>query len=112
MELRDTVLRLLEGGAREFVIDLCDVDYCDSVAVGHFVGIHATVKRHDGSLRLNVREGTSPARVLRLMMLDRLIKMRECDLGQHPFQEPGSTGSPTGENTGDDERLKPIKWSQ
>jgi len=52
LELRDTVVRLVEEGARALIINLEKVDFIDSVGLGTLVGGLKRLVEHGGSLRL------------------------------------------------------------
>lgn len=47
-ELRETLLALLDGGGRQFAIDLTDVDFLDSTGLGVLVGIYHRLRAVDG----------------------------------------------------------------
>ena len=47
------VRRIVEGGARKLVIDLGDVAYIDSVAIGCLIDIHRLVENRNGAVKLS-----------------------------------------------------------
>jgi anti-sigma B factor antagonist len=52
LELRETVVRLVEEGARDIIIDLEKVDFIDSVGLGTLVGCLKRSAEHGGSISL------------------------------------------------------------
>ena len=52
LDLRETVVRLIEEGARDIVINLEKVDFIDSVGLGTLVGCLKRTAEHGGSISL------------------------------------------------------------
>lgn len=52
LELRETVVRLIEEGARDVVVNLERVDFIDSVGLGTLVGCLKRTAEHGGSITL------------------------------------------------------------
>ncbi len=52
LDLRETVIRLVEEGAREIVINLEQVDFIDSVGLGTLVGCLKRTAEHQGTVTL------------------------------------------------------------
>lgn len=52
VELKDTVTRLAEDGARKFLVDMRRTHYVSSNGIGVLVAILATLKKYDGWLKL------------------------------------------------------------
>lgn len=52
LDLRETVARLIEEGARDFVINLERVEFIDSVGLGTLVGCLKRSAEHGGSISL------------------------------------------------------------
>ncbi len=50
--LRESIVRLLEGGKRKLVLNLENVPYIDSAGLGEVVRTYATVSKQGGSLKL------------------------------------------------------------
>lgn len=73
--LRERVADLFENGVRELVIDLRDVTFTDSSAIGSFVVAHKLFAAGGGHLVLSgVRDPTK--RVLNVTGLDRVLDIR------------------------------------
>lgn len=51
-DLRETVVRLIEEGARKFTLNLLKVDYIDSVGLGALVGCLKRTAEHRGNINL------------------------------------------------------------
>jgi anti-sigma B factor antagonist len=49
-ELRDLVVRLIDEGRYEFVLDMSGVDFVDSIGLGVFVGLVHRLRPHDGRM--------------------------------------------------------------
>ena len=47
------VRRIVEGGARKLVIDLAEVAYIDSVAIGCLIDIHRLLENRNGAVKLS-----------------------------------------------------------
>jgi len=52
LELRETVIRLIEEGSRDIIINLEKVDFIDSVGLGTLVGCLKRSAEHGGSITL------------------------------------------------------------
>ncbi|UCC74526.1 MAG: STAS domain-containing protein [Gemmatimonadota bacterium] len=52
-ELKDEVLRLLEGGSRKYLIDFSDTAYIDSSGLGVLVSLSKKVREKGGEMRLS-----------------------------------------------------------
>jgi anti-sigma B factor antagonist len=52
-ELKDDVLKLLEGGARKFLIDFRDTAYIDSSGLGVLVSLSKKIREKGGEMRLS-----------------------------------------------------------
>lgn len=71
-KLHDEVKRVVEGGARQVLVDLAGVDYIDSHGLGQMVACQTTLRRHEGQLRfvslsqklMRLMEMTSIPRIL------------------------------------------------
>ncbi|HOJ20404.1 MAG TPA: STAS domain-containing protein [Armatimonadota bacterium] len=52
LELRETVVRLVEEGVRSLIVNLSKVDFIDSVGLGTLVGCLKRSAEHGGTMRL------------------------------------------------------------
>ncbi|MBI3947066.1 MAG: STAS domain-containing protein [Armatimonadetes bacterium] len=52
LEVRETVVRLIEEGARDIIINLEKVDFIDSVGLGTLVGCLKRTAEHGGTISL------------------------------------------------------------
>ena len=52
-ELKDDVLKLLDGGARKFLIDFNDTAYIDSSGLGVLVSLSKKIREKGGEMRLS-----------------------------------------------------------
>ena len=50
--LRDKVRSLLQGGQKQFLVNLAAVSYMDSAGLGELVQAYATTKKQGGTLKL------------------------------------------------------------
>jgi len=69
----DTLQRLIGQGYNKLIIDLADVPYIDSTALGMILRAHATVRRRGGALKLLHLHG----HVRELFELTRLLTVIE-----------------------------------
>ena len=72
-ELRNAINGLLEGGAKEILLNLEHVSHMDSSGVGELVGAYAKAKRHGAQLRLENLVG----RVHGLLEITKLVTVFE-----------------------------------
>ena len=72
--LFDVLNGYIEEGRKRLILNCHDLEFVSSIGLGVFVRIHARMKRHDGDVRL-ARVRGAVAEVIRLVMLDRLLKM-------------------------------------
>ena len=70
-KLREHIVKLVNEGHYELVVDLEDVDYMDSTGLGVLVGGLKRVRAHDGSLRLVCAQ----ERVLKIFRITGLVKV-------------------------------------
>jgi anti-sigma B factor antagonist len=71
--LDDTIQRLIKDGRIKLIIDVADVPYIDSTALGVILRTHATVARRGGALKLLHVRG----HVRELLELTRLLTVFE-----------------------------------
>ena len=71
--LRDTIKETLDGGQKNILLNLGDVNYIDSTGLGQFVGSFATVTSRGGQLKLlNLQK-----KLQELMQITKLITVFE-----------------------------------
>lgn len=68
-----TIRRLIEGGHHKLILDLAEVPYIDSTALGIILRTHATVIRRGGALKLVHVRG----HVHQLLELAKLVSVLE-----------------------------------
>ena len=74
-EIRLELRRLIEAeGARTLIIDLTDVTFLDSSALGALVGTVRRLNEHDGQLKI-VRPKGGAARIFQLTGLDSVLDL-------------------------------------
>lgn len=76
-ELRQEMAILLEREFRSFEIDLRAIESCDSVSLGAFVGLQASVRRVGGSITFTLRRGTHIREMFAVLKLDQVLHVRE-----------------------------------
>lgn len=74
-ELKELVLKELEGGVRSFVVDFTRTGYIDSSGLGVLVGLSKRVREADGTLQLSSL-GSDLMRLFELTKLDTLFTIR------------------------------------
>ena len=74
-ELKEMVLKELEGGVRSFVVDFARTGYIDSSGLGVLVGLSKRVREVDGTLQLSSLDGDL-MRLFELTKLDTLFTIR------------------------------------
>ncbi len=70
-KLKETVVELIERGFTRLVVNLVNVDYLDSTALGVLVGSYKRVRERGGSLAL---VGPQP-RIRKVFEITRLVKV-------------------------------------
>lgn len=68
-ELRSQLIELIDSGAFQLVLDMTEVSFCDSTALGVLIGVRKRALSHEGSLTLT---GVQP-QVRRIFELTRLL---------------------------------------
>lgn len=76
-EVRAEMDHLLDEGVRDFEIDLRQIDSCNSITLGTFVGLQATVKRHGGQITFTLLCDTYIRRMFTTLKLDQVLQVRE-----------------------------------
>lgn len=77
-QLKQQMISLLEGGAREVVVDLSRVDYLDSTALGVLIGGLKRLRELDGNLAL-VCPSPRIRRVFEITGLDKIFDIYETE---------------------------------
>src|SRR5699024_6575935 len=72
-KLREHLVTIVEGGGRQVIVDLADVDFIDSTGLGALIGGLKRVRSHDGELRLVCAE----PRILKIFDITGLDKVFE-----------------------------------
>ena len=72
--LRDTVVEVVQRGARAVLLDLSGVQYIDSTRLGELISAHVSLMRQGGSLKL-VR---APAKIIELLQVAGLDGVFRC----------------------------------
>ena len=72
---RDALIRLIEEGQADFVVDLTRSDSLDSAAVGELVACLKRAREYGGDLKLVVRPQGIVHELLQLMKLDRVFQI-------------------------------------
>ncbi len=74
--LREQVTELIDGGARNVVVDLSRVDFLDSTGLGVLVGAHKRLRLVGGTFAL-VCAKESLLKVFRITALDQIIPLHD-----------------------------------
>jgi anti-sigma B factor antagonist len=74
--LRDCLLGLIGDGTRELIVDLTEVDFVDSTALGVLVGVFKRLRENGGTFAL-VCPHERLLKVFRVTALDRVFAMRK-----------------------------------
>ncbi len=77
-QLKQQMISLLEGGAREVVVDLSRVDYLDSTALGVLIGGLKRLREMDGNLAL-VCPSPRIRRVFEITGLDKIFDIYDTE---------------------------------
>ena len=72
--LRETVRNFLKHGHNRILLNLEGVDFIDSAGLGELVRAHASVRAHDGQLKL-VRPNANVQQLLQISKLDRVFEI-------------------------------------
>lgn len=76
-DLRAEMDHLLDEGIRDFEIDLRHINSCNSITLGTFVGLQATVKRYGGQIAFTLLRGTYIRRMFTTLKLDQVLQIKE-----------------------------------
>ena len=90
--LRETLVEIVEAGARHLIVDLSGVEFLDSTGLGVLVGIHHRLQAHDGTLSF-VGPGERLRRVFRVTRLDKLFEIHP-SLDEALQSEAGPSAAP------------------
>jgi anti-sigma B factor antagonist len=74
--LRERLAELIDGGARNVVVDLARVDFLDSTGLGVLVGAHKRLRPVGGTFSL-VCSRESLLKVFRITALDQIIPLHD-----------------------------------
>ena len=74
-ELRNRFVELIDGGANRFLLDLSEVPYMDSAAIGETVACAKRAREKDGVLKIVLRPGGKPEQLFQLTALDRVFEI-------------------------------------
>ena len=71
--LRDVIRDLLNNGHKQILLNLCDVDYIDTIGLGSLAGVFTTVRKRGGELKLL----NLPEQFARVMQITKLYSVFE-----------------------------------
>jgi anti-sigma B factor antagonist len=77
-QLKQTMIDLLEQGARRIIVDLTNVEYLDSTALGVLIGGLKRLREADGNLVL-ICPSARIKRVFEITGLDKIFEMYNCE---------------------------------
>ena len=77
-QLKQQMISILEGGARELVVDLAKVDYLDSTALGVLIGGIKRMRERDGNMVL-ICPSPRIRRVFEITGLDKIFDMYDTE---------------------------------
>jgi anti-sigma B factor antagonist len=78
-EIRDSLRKLMDGGAKKILFNLKDMNYMDSSGLGELVSADAMIARHGGELKLV----NLPARVQSVLHITKLATVFETFDSEH-----------------------------
>ncbi|MCX8053022.1 MAG: STAS domain-containing protein [Armatimonadetes bacterium] len=81
-QLKQQMISLLEQGAKEIVVDLTDVDYLDSTALGVLIGGLKRLREIDGNLML-ICPNARIRRVFEITGLDKIFDIHNSEQEMH-----------------------------
>ncbi len=74
--LRERLIEVIDGGARQVVVDLSRVDFLDSSGLGVLVGALKRIRTADGDLNL-VCASEKLLKIFRITALDRVFRLHD-----------------------------------
>ena len=77
VQLRDRVKELIESGRRLFILNLADVPFMDSSGLGETAACKMRVSRHDGVIKLVLRDRSKVREVFKITGLDQAFEIFE-----------------------------------
>ena len=75
VELRSRFRELIDAGSTRFLLDLRDVPYMDSAAIGETVACAKRARERGGVLKIVLRPGGKPEQLFQLTALDRVFEI-------------------------------------
>ena len=81
-ELCEHFQRLIEDGAKQFVLDLRHVEFMDSAALAALVNLLKHARQAGGDVEMIPPESQAAHRILTLTKFDRVFKMIDSPAGQ------------------------------
>lgn len=73
--LRSRFVELIDAGTTRFLLDLREVSYMDSAAIGETVACAKRARERDGVLKIVLRPGGKPEQLFQLTALDRVFEI-------------------------------------
>jgi anti-anti-sigma factor len=75
MELRSRFVELIDAGSTRFLLDLREVPYMDSAAIGETVACAKRAREKDGVVKIVLQPGGKPDQLFQLTALDRVFQI-------------------------------------
>lgn len=82
--LRDTFDQILKEGYGFIILDLRQINSCDSVTLGMFVGLNATARHRNAELEFILRRGSHVRRMFSILSLEKVLNVQEIDTAVAP----------------------------
>lgn len=74
MSMESSIKKMVEDGARKLILDLTELNFCDSAGIGMLVACYSAMEQAGGKLRIAGAQGAA-ANVFNIVHLERIVPM-------------------------------------